>query len=137
MITRQQIIEEARSWVGTPFHHQASVKGRGCDCGGMIKGVGAVFGCNFKRVPVDYARIPSNGMLEALLEDVLVPTPVPHPGDVLLFKYLREPQHLGIFTEKDSVIHSYQPSGRVIEHRLDKKWRSRIVRVFKYPGVID
>jgi NlpC/P60 family putative phage cell wall peptidase len=28
-----------RGWVGTPYHHQASVKVVGCDCLGLIRGV--------------------------------------------------------------------------------------------------
>ena len=36
---RRRIVEEARSWVGTPYVHQASCKGAGCDCLGLIRGV--------------------------------------------------------------------------------------------------
>ena len=39
MIAREQIVAAARGWVGTPYHHQASVKGAGCDCLGLIRGV--------------------------------------------------------------------------------------------------
>ncbi|MDD3183389.1 MAG: hypothetical protein PHD48_11390, partial [Alphaproteobacteria bacterium] len=38
--TRMDAVFEARAWLNTPFHHQASVKGAGCDCIGLIKGVG-------------------------------------------------------------------------------------------------
>jgi hypothetical protein len=33
------IVAEARSWIGTPYHHQASVKHVGCDCLGLVRGV--------------------------------------------------------------------------------------------------
>lgn len=34
------VIERAaRQWIGTPFHHQASLMGVGCDCLGFIRGV--------------------------------------------------------------------------------------------------
>lgn len=36
---RIDIIEATRSWVGTPYHHQQSVKGVGCDCLGLLRGV--------------------------------------------------------------------------------------------------
>jgi hypothetical protein len=29
MVTREAIVAAARSWLGTPYHHQASVKGVG------------------------------------------------------------------------------------------------------------
>jgi NlpC/P60 family putative phage cell wall peptidase len=39
------ILEEARSWIGTPYQHQASLKGVGCDCIGLVRGVWrAVYG---------------------------------------------------------------------------------------------
>jgi len=33
---RQSIVEEAKTWLGTPFHHEAHVKGAGVDCGTLI-----------------------------------------------------------------------------------------------------
>ena len=39
MIAREAIIIAARAWAGTPYHHQASVKGVGCDCLGLIRGL--------------------------------------------------------------------------------------------------
>ena len=38
-LTRTAIVEEARAWIGTPYRHQASLKGVGCDCLGLIRGV--------------------------------------------------------------------------------------------------
>ena len=29
----------ARDWIGTPYHHQASVNGVGADCLGLVRGV--------------------------------------------------------------------------------------------------
>ncbi len=44
MIARESIVAAARGWIGTPYHHQASLKGAslkgaGCDCLGLIRGV--------------------------------------------------------------------------------------------------
>jgi NlpC/P60 family putative phage cell wall peptidase len=39
MVTREAIVAAARSFVGTPYHHQASCKKAGCDCLGLIRGV--------------------------------------------------------------------------------------------------
>ena len=33
------ILSEARQWLGTPYRHQASLKGVGCDCLGLVRGV--------------------------------------------------------------------------------------------------
>ena len=36
---RAAIVAAARSWIGTPYRHQASLKGVGCDCLGLLRGV--------------------------------------------------------------------------------------------------
>ena len=33
------VIAAARGWLGTPYHDQASVKGVGCDCLGLVRGI--------------------------------------------------------------------------------------------------
>ena len=38
-LTRAAIVAEARAWIGTRYRHQASVKGVGCDCLGLVRGV--------------------------------------------------------------------------------------------------
>lgn len=38
-IDRDALVAEARSWIGTSYRHQASVKGVGCDCLGLVRGV--------------------------------------------------------------------------------------------------
>lgn len=135
MITRSQIIEEAREWVDTPFHHQASVKGVGCDCAGMVKGVWRELGNDVSGIPSDYPRTPSNGQLVKILEKYLGRSAERKPGDVLVFTLLNEPQHIGILTENNTVIHAYQPFNKVAEHRLDAKWARRITAIFRFPGV--
>ncbi len=37
--TRAKVVTVARSWIGTPYRHQASLKGVGCDCLGLLIGV--------------------------------------------------------------------------------------------------
>jgi NlpC/P60 family putative phage cell wall peptidase len=39
MPTRTRIIAEARAFIGTPYRHQASLQGVGCDCLGLVRGV--------------------------------------------------------------------------------------------------
>ena len=35
----QRIVAAARGWIGTPYVHQASVKGAGTDCLGLVRGI--------------------------------------------------------------------------------------------------
>ncbi len=54
--TPDDVIAEARTWLGTPWHHQASVKGVGCDCIGFVRGVAEKF---VGRVPLALDYTPT------------------------------------------------------------------------------
>jgi len=34
-----EVVAAARAWLGTPYRHRASVRGAGCDCLGLLRGV--------------------------------------------------------------------------------------------------
>ena len=38
-MTRRDVVAAARGWLGTPYHHQAALRGVGCDCLGLLRGV--------------------------------------------------------------------------------------------------
>lgn len=38
-LSRAHVVAAARQWLGTPYLHQASAKGRGADCLGLIRGL--------------------------------------------------------------------------------------------------
>ncbi len=53
MDKRQDIVAAARCWLGTPYVHQASAKGVGSDCLGLLRGVWReVMGQEPEQVPV-------------------------------------------------------------------------------------
>jgi NlpC/P60 family putative phage cell wall peptidase len=137
MVTRAEVIAEAKEWIDTPFHHQASVKGVGTDCGGLVRGVYNRLGVETPNCPVDYARTPSNDRLRQIILNYAVRTSTPKPGDIILFVLLKEPQHVGILTDRNTVIHAYEPNRKVIEHRLDDKWKRRIESYYTYPEIVD
>lgn len=137
------ILQEARLWIGTPYVHQASVRGYGTDCLGLLRGVWrAVYGVEPEAVPAyteDWAE-PSRH--EALLEAAnrwLVPKANAEamPGDVLLFR-MRDgsvAKHLGVQSAVGSYprfIHSYTGHG-VIESPLSLPWQRRVVARFAFP----
>ncbi|PZR50640.1 MAG: peptidase P60, partial [Stutzerimonas stutzeri] len=37
--TGERVLVLAEGWIGTPYRHQASLKGVGCDCLGLISGI--------------------------------------------------------------------------------------------------
>lgn len=133
----------ARTWVGTPYVHQASVKGAGADCLGLLRGVWrALYGAEPEVVP---AYTPDWSEPEA--EERLWQAALRHlspadeagvgAGEVLLFR-MRDgavAKHLGISSgagEAASFIHAYSGHG-VVECPLSEPWRRRIVARFAFP----
>lgn len=143
---REAIVIEARQWIGTPFAHQASLKGIGCDCIGLVSGVGRALGFkDAERFRDDtrfrgYARTPEPKMLAAAVAEYLDPVDFEStdPGDILLFRFKEEPQHFALLVERGFeryMIHCYMQARGVVENRIDEKWRGRIVGAYKYREV--
>lgn len=90
--TAQRIVSEARGWLGTPYCHGASVKGVGCDCLGLVRGVWrAVFGGEPERADPyspDWAEAVGEERLRDAARRHLAEIPVAQarPGDLLLFR---------------------------------------------------
>jgi NlpC/P60 family putative phage cell wall peptidase len=138
---REAIVREARSWINTRFHHQARVKGIGCDCAGLVIGVCRELGLsNFDKS--DYSRIPDGAMLKQTCDEnmTLIPFDDAQIGDVLLFKFNSHPQHLALIGDYPSggfsIIHAYSLARKVIETRLDDVWLARVVACYRLPGVM-
>lgn len=149
MVTRQVIIDEARSWLDTPFQHQSHRKGLGCDCGGLIGGIcigAGLFPADWWETSFashsGYARTPSNGTLEAICHLFMrrIPLAEAKPADVLLMRFKQEPQHLAILVPYRygglEMIHAYSRAGKVVGHRFADVWRARVVEAFALLGVI-
>jgi NlpC/P60 family putative phage cell wall peptidase len=136
------IIAEARSWIGTPYHHQASVKGVGCDCLGLVRGVWrAVHGPEPERLPGysrDWGETLAEETIIAAARRHLVEIGVPDalPGDVVVFRIRpgRVAKHVGIMTAPQRFVHA-QNGGPVSEVPLSDWWRRRIVAAFRFPAV--
>lgn len=144
MVSRADIVNEARSWLGTRWQHQAALKGVGCDCIGFVAGVARELGiagaAEFFATPAlrSYGRQPEPKLLaacDALLDPIAMAEA--GPGDVLVLKFETEPQHFGIISESAPpyMLHALAHARRVVEHRIDAIWRSRLVRAYRFRGV--
>lgn len=133
MVARADIVAEARRWAGTPYHAQASKRGAGCDCKGLIVGVARALklpeGQNIAANLANYTNVIDAGLLRQTLETVMRQTNAPQPGDVMLIRLGGKAQHLAIMTAPNRMIHCYQAGpGHVIEvpigtHReIDSYW---------------
>ena len=145
MTSRADIVAAARDWLGTPWQHQASLKGVGADCIGLVGGVALACGVPGARewaadqTCKGYGRRPDPAMLlrscDTYLERIAVGAA--GLGDILVFKFERDPQHFGIKSREgpDYVIHAYAQARRVVENRIDELWRSRILRAYRFRGL--
>lgn len=138
MTTRELIVREARSYIGTPFHHQARLPGVGLDCVGLVVCVARVLGLN----DADCSRYPRrpNGML---IPELLrggyreIELGSEQPGDIVCFWILpksRKPAHLGIRTDR-GIVHTDARARRVVEVGFVGEWRERACAAFAFPGV--
>ena len=134
-MTSDDIISIARETLGTPFRHQGRVVGLGLDCAGVALYVAGRLGLETIDV-VGYGTTPANGMLEETLDQqpCLVEVNDRQPGDILLMRIFHEPQHLAIFTG-GTIIHSYANVGICCEHDLDDRWKSLIIKAYRFIGV--
>ena len=140
---RAALIAEARSWIGTPYHHQAALKGVGCDCIGLIRGIYAAFG-GVVELPADYSPSWHLHRAEERLRDGLdrygteVPLLSARPGDILLFGIGKGPAaHGAVLIEGAVIIHAYSEAGAVIASRLSGRWLAWRRAAFAFPGVED
>ncbi|WP_010137993.1 NlpC/P60 family protein [Oceanicola sp. S124] len=140
-----QIVDAARGWIGTPYLHQASLKGAGTDCLGLLRGVWReVLGQEPEPVPAytpDWSEPQREERLWAAACRHLVPRAgAAQPGDVLLFRMRSGAvaKHLGILARigpEGSFIHAYCGHG-VLESPLSQPWRRRIVASFAFPDEV-
>ncbi len=135
------IIETARSWIGTPYVHQASVKGAGCDCLGLLRGVfRELCGAEAETPPAyspDWAEATGaetlySAMLRHLTE---IERAELRPGDIALFRMApRSPaKHCGIVAMRDgklTLIHARQ-NKQVSEERFSAFWQRKLAFAFR------
>jgi len=144
-VSPADILAEARSWIGTPYRHQASLKGKGCDCFGLIRGVWrALYGPEPEAVPPysrDWSSVTGKEELIATARRHLVEIErhAIAPGDVIVFRIRddRVAKHAGIVSTiggagGDRFIHA-QEGVPVCEVSLSGWWRRRIAAAFRFP----
>lgn len=142
MPTPNDIITAARGWIGTPYRHQASVRGVGCDCLGLLRGVWREVYGEEPEAPPAYAP----GWAESSSEETLAGAGFRHlvsiadqsfvPGDVLLFRWKPHlpAKHAAIAASPDRMIHAHDGLS-VCEVSLSPWWRKRLAFVFRFPDV--
>lgn len=135
-----RIVAAARAWIGTPYRHQASLRGVGCDCLGLLRGVWReVLGAEPERPPPygpDGAAAGPDALAQAARRWLVEGGPGPvRAGDVLLFRW-REglpARHCAIATAADAMVHAHS-GACVAEVAFRPWWRRHLAHVFRFPG---
>ncbi|WP_418152643.1 NlpC/P60 family protein [Litorimonas sp. RW-G-Af-16] len=127
-------------WRDTPYQHQASVKGAGTDCLGLIRGIWRELYNNepeiAPRYTPDWSDVSGEEILLAAAKRCLVPiaTADTLPGDVMLFRMTEGApcKHIGIKASQTTLIHAYWGKA-VTESFLVPYWQRRWVHSFAFP----
>jgi NlpC/P60 family putative phage cell wall peptidase len=139
-VSRPDIVSEARDWLGTPYCHQASLKGQGCDCLGLIRGIWRVCVGDEPEDPPPYLAgqigQPGDTRLNAAFDRHFQRVALSglQPGHVLLFRPREDGPacHCAVLSCADAIIHAYW-NRSVVETPLSKWWRRRLVAAFAFP----
>lgn len=134
---REAIIKEALTWVKTPWHHRACVKGAGVDCVFLLVGVFNQVGLT-KIVDADIPYYPQDIMMHQNNETVLDAISkygheviTPKPGDVAVWKFGRIFSHAAIIVDWPMIVHAHQRTGLVvIDDGLNVEFAKREVKFF-------
>ncbi|MDJ1159020.1 NlpC/P60 family protein [Chelatococcus sp. SYSU_G07232] len=141
-ITRTALVAEARAWIGTPYRHQASLKGVGCDCLGLVRGVWRAVVGPEPELPPPYASdwaeaAGGEALAEAAARHLVAVDPAAFgAGDVLLFRWRDHlpAKHAGIASGPHAMIHAHDGAA-VAEVALTPWWRRHLAFAFRFPGV--
>jgi NlpC/P60 family putative phage cell wall peptidase len=131
-VTAEQIIDEARTWVGTPYRHQGRQQTVAVDCVGLIFGVCRAVGIGDAEFWADinyrwrgYSRLPDGRTLRDAFGRWLPEYP-PHearPGDMLLISMRGSPRHTAILTDRNTIIHAHSEAKGCVESMWAGAWK--------------
>lgn len=129
------LIDITKSWVGTPYKHQHSTKGVGCDCLGLVRGVYKEFyGYTPEEAPPYSPTWAEAGDDEILLQAAdrhLRPIDELEDGCVIIFRMRPTSiaKHCGIYIGDGKMVHAVS-TRNVEEIHLNSFWNSRVAALY-------
>ena len=123
---RAAVVAEARSWIGTPYHNCADIKGVGVDCGMLL--VRVFVDCGLcppfdpRPYPIDWHLHRSEERYLDFVFDRSAEVAEPQPGDVMVLRYGRCYSHGGIVTRSApvTIVHAFHPARCVLEEPVEQ-----------------
>ena len=113
MSTRDDVVQEAKTWLGTPYHHHAHIKGAGVDCAQILLEVYSAIGLAERP---DVGHYAPDWMLHRSEEVYLswldkyckqITQQEAQAGDIVMFKFGRCFSHSGIILQYPLIIHAH------------------------------
>jgi cell wall-associated NlpC family hydrolase len=142
-VTREAVVAEAETWLGTPYHSGARIKGVGVDCAMILAAVfeaaGVIPHVDPGTYAADFGLHRDEEVFLGWVERYGYPVEKPQAGDVALFVYGRCFSHGAIMTSATGLIHAVRRDGMVSRGDLaDTGLAEREVRFFTlWPEVTD
>jgi cell wall-associated NlpC family hydrolase len=122
--TRAAVVLEARSWVGTPYHSNARLKGIGVDCAMLLAevyaNVVAVERIDPGEYSADHAFHSSEEQLATFLGRYATEVTAPREGDAVMFKFGRCYSHAAIYMGDGVIVHAVKPTRMVVLGTMDE-----------------
>ncbi len=131
MLTRQEIVEQAKTWVGTKFRYQGRIKQNqnnkgGVDCLGFIIKLCDEVGYKYNNKPISYydtiiySKKPNYNILQTRFAEIFYTKEAKDIdiGDIVLKKVCNDQYHLVLYTG-NTFIHASAIIRAVVEHDVD------------------
>jgi cell wall-associated NlpC family hydrolase len=136
---RAQVVQEALTWLGTPYHHHARVMGVGADCAQLLCAVYEACGCVPHIDPGNYAHdwhlhrgeeVFLGWLEKAGAREVQVPA----PGDVAVFRYGRAYSHGAVVVDASAgamVLHAHIGRGAILTRSDEEPLCGRLAKFYR------
>ncbi len=131
---RQSVVEEVKTWIGTPYHHQGRIKGVGVDCATILcevyEAVGLIPHVDPRPYPPDWHLHRDGERYMGWMHQYAKEIDNPKHGDIALWKFGRCFSHGGIIIAENTIVHSYLKIGVTIERMDSSIFENRDVKYF-------
>lgn len=134
---RAAVVAEARTWLGTPYHLNAKIKGVGVDCGTFLisafSGVGLIPEVDLGLMMADFHLHRGDEIYLKWIMKWCKPVTVAQPGDIILYKFGRIVSHGALVVDSPRIIHA-PPEGVVYADATDAPLLRRQAGIFSFWG---
>jgi len=131
--------DELQSWMGTPFRHNAHVKGAGVDCvrlvGEVMVSCGVEPSYDFGYYSLDFSMHNERSILVDYIEKtgkfVMVEPCKAQLGDIAVFKIGKCPHHAAIMLDDRMFVHALMHNKVTHGDITDSTWAKRLVAFYR------